>query len=259
MTHTFYKYQGTGNDFVIIDNRQGIFDKENTALVAKLCDRRFGIGADGLILLEDDDVTDFRMVYYNSDGNESTMCGNGGRCLVAFANKIGVIGNTASFIAIDGIHSAVIENNEVQLQMQDVSNVQDHQTHVFLDTGSPHHVELKNDLASLDIQQEGATIRYGAPYNEEGSNVNFVEKIDSKTFQVRTYERGVEGETLSCGTGVTAVGIAMNYLGETVNNMVTLKTKGGDLKVSFERENSSFHNVWLIGPATFVYKGEVSW
>lgn len=259
MTHTFYKYQGTGNDFVIIDNRQGIFDKENTALVAKLCDRRFGIGADGLILLEDDDVTDFRMVYYNSDGNESTMCGNGGRCLVAFANKIGVIGNKASFIAIDGIHSAVIENNEVQLQMQDVSNVQDHQTHVFLDTGSPHHVELKNDLASLDIQQEGATIRYGAPYNEEGSNVNFVEKIDSKTFQVRTYERGVEGETLSCGTGVTAVGIAMNYLGETVNNMVTLKTKGGDLKVSFERENSSFHNVWLIGPATFVYKGEVSW
>ena len=259
MTHTFYKYQGTGNDFVIIDNRQGIFDKENTALVAKLCDRRFGIGADGLILLEDDDVTDFRMVYYNSDGNESTMCGNGGRCLVAFANKIGVIGNKASFIAIDGIHSAVIENNEVQLQMQDVSNVQDHQTHVFLDTGSPHHVELKNDLASLDIQQEGATIRYGAPYNEEGSNVNFVEKIDSETFQVRTYERGVEGETLSCGTGVTAVGIAMNYLGETVNNMVTLKTKGGDLKVSFERENSSFHNVWLIGPATFVYKGEVSW
>ena len=112
---------------------------------------------------------------------------------------------------------------------------------------------------SLDIQQEGATIRYGAPYNEEGSNVNFVEKIDSETFQVRTYERGVEGETLSCGTGVTAVGIAMNYLGETVNNMVTLKTKGGDLKVSFERENSSFHNVWLIGPATFVYKGEVSW
>jgi diaminopimelate epimerase len=259
MTHAFYKYQGTGNDFVIIDNRQHVFDKENTKLVAQLCDRRFGIGADGLILLENDATTDFKMVYYNSDGNQSTMCGNGGRCLVAFAKEIGVIKDKTTFMAIDGVHHAEIDNGIVKLQMQNVPEVEEHQSHTFLDTGSPHHVELRNAVNDIDIQTEGSKIRYGAPYNEEGSNVNFVEKVDGDTFLVRTYERGVEGETFSCGTGVTAVGIAMNYIGETEKNLVNLKTKGGDLKVSFNRTNDEFKDVWLIGPATMVYKGEVSW
>lgn len=259
MTHAFYKYQGTGNDFVIIDNRQHVFDKENTKLVAQLCDRRFGIGADGLILLENDATTDFKMVYYNSDGNQSTMCGNGGRCLVAFAKEIGVIKDKTTFMAIDGVHHAEIDNGIVKLQMQNVPEVEEHQSHTFLDTGSPHHVELRNAVNDIDIQTEGSKIRYGVPYNEEGSNVNFVEKVDGDTFLVRTYERGVEGETFSCGTGVTAVGIAMNYIGETEKNLVNLKTKGGDLKVSFNRTNDEFKDVWLIGPATMVYKGEVSW
>ena len=259
MTHPFYKYQGTGNDFVIIDNRQHIFDKNNTKLVAHLCDRRFGIGADGLILLEGHETADFEMVYYNSDGNQSTMCGNGGRCMVAFAKEIGVIDSKASFMAIDGLHYAEIDNGIVKLQMQDVTKLENHNSHVFLDTGSPHHVELTENVSELDVVREGAMIRYGKPYNEEGSNVNFVEKIDDETFIVRTYERGVEGETLSCGTGVTAVGIAMNYIGETEKNMVTLKTKGGELKVVFDKNESSFSNIWLIGPAEMVFKGEISW
>lgn len=259
MIHTFYKYQGTGNDFVIIDNRQDIFDKKNTKLVASLCDRRFGIGADGLILLENDRDTDFKMVYYNSDGNQSTMCGNGGRCLVAFAKEIGVIEDKATFMAIDGIHHAEIEDGIVKLQMQDVPIVEDHRSHIFLDTGSPHHVELRKAVNSIDIQTEGSRIRYGEPYNDEGANVNFVEKIDDETFLVRTYERGVEGETFSCGTGVTAVGMAMNYIGETEKNLVTLKTKGGDLKVAFNKKDDGFGNVWLIGPATMVYKGAIAW
>ena len=258
MAQTFYKYQGTGNDFIIIDNRQDIFDKSNTKLVAQLCDRRFGIGADGLILLENDTTTDFKMVYYNSDGNQSTMCGNGGRCLVAFAKEIGVIQDKAIFRAIDGVHRAEIDNGIVKLQMQNVTKVEDHQSHVFLDTGSPHHVEIRSTINDIDIKTEGSKIRYGAPYNEEGSNVNFVEKVDESTFLVRTYERGVEGETFSCGTGVTAVGIAMNYIGETEKNLVNLKTKGGNLKVSFTRTNDEFKEVWLIGPATMVFKGEIS-
>jgi len=259
MKHTFYKYQGTGNDFVIIDNRNDIFDKKATDLVAKLCDRRFGIGADGLILLENHDEVDFEMVYYNSDGNESTMCGNGGRCLVAFAREIGVIENEAAFLAIDGLHRAKIENDIVKLQMQDVSKVSTFEKHTFLDTGSPHHVEMRFNIDAIDIQKEGAFIRYGTPYNDEGANVNFVEKINDDVFSVRTYERGVEGETFSCGTGVTAVGIAMNATGNTHNNLITLQTKGGDLKVAFKQEGTMFKDVWLIGPAIMVYKGDIEW
>ena len=202
MKHTFYKYQGTGNDFVIIDNRDGVFDKKNTNLIAKLCDRRFGIGADGLILLENHDDVDFRMVYYNSDGNESTMCGNGGRCLVAFAKEINVIDNEAIFLAIDGMHHATIEDDIVKLQMQDVIGIKIFDKHVFIDTGSPHHVEVRENIDVIDIQKEGASIRYGQPYNKEGANVNFVEKISDTVFAVRTYERGDEGETFSCGTEV---------------------------------------------------------
>jgi len=257
MQQIFYKYQGTGNDFVMIDNRQETFDKNNTKLIDFLCDRRFGIGADGLILLENHKEFDFKMVYYNADGNESTMCGNGGRCLVAFAQQLGIISDKATFEAIDGLHHAEIENGIVKLQMQDVTAIEKHPKHVFLNTGSPHHVQFEDQIEDFDIKNKGAKIRYGAPYNEAGSNVNFVKKISEATFAVRTYERGVEDETLSCGTGVTAVALAMNYLGETSEDLVTLKTQGGDLKVSFEKKDGVYKNVWLIGPAKFVYKGTI--
>ena len=219
MKQTFYKYQGTGNDFVMIDNRQQTFDKNNTNLVSLLCDRRFGIGADGLILLENHDTHDFKMVYYNADGNQSSMCGNGGRCLVAFAKQLGIISNKAVFEAIDGLHHATIEGDIVKLQMQNVDAVENHKSHIFLDTGSPHHVQFEASIDDFDIKTKGAKIRYGAPYNEAGSNVNFVKKQSDTSFKVRTYERGVENETLSCGTGVTAVALAMHYIGETEKNL----------------------------------------
>jgi len=257
MQQTFYKYQGTGNDFVMIDNRQETFNKEDIKQIAFLCDRRFGIGADGLILLENHPTLDFRMVYYNADGNESTMCGNGGRCLVAFAKQLGVINDKAVFEAIDGLHHASIENNIVRLQMQDVAIVEKHPQHVFLNTGSPHHVQFEAEIENFDIKTKGAKIRYGAPYNETGSNVNFVKKISDHIFAVRTYERGVEDETLSCGTGVTAVALAMHALKETDKNIITLKVQGGELQVSFSVENGSYKNIWLIGPATFVFKGTI--
>ncbi|WP_136481436.1 diaminopimelate epimerase [Cognatitamlana onchidii] len=255
MQQTFFKYQGTGNDFVMIDNRQQMFDKNDTKRIKYLCDRRFGIGADGLILLEDHPDYDFKMVYYNADGNESSMCGNGGRCLVAFARQLGVITNKATFEAIDGLHHAFIDGDIVKLQMVDVNDIEKHDHHVFLNTGSPHHVQFENQIQDFNIQNQGSKIRYGAPYNEAGTNVNFVKKLSDDTFRVRTYERGVEDETLSCGTGVTAVAIAMHALGETSNNEVKLNVEGGELKVNFQEENGSYNNVWLIGPAIKVFEG----
>lgn len=257
MKQTFYKYQATGNDFVMIDNRQQNFDKNNTKLISLLCDRRFGIGADGLILLENHTTHDFKMVYYNADGNQSSMCGNGGRCLVAFAKQLGIISNKAVFEAIDGLHHATIEGDIVKLQIQNVDAVENHRTHIFLDTGSPHHVQFEASIDDFDIKTKGAKIRYGAPYNEAGSNVNFVKKQSDSSFKVRTYERGVENETLSCGTGVTAVALAMHYIGETEKNLITLQTQGGNLQVSFNIENGVYNNVWLIGPATMVFQGEI--
>lgn len=254
----FYKYQGTGNDFVVIDDRQLQFPQNDAKLIAKLCDRRFGIGADGLILLHEDTDTDFRMVYYNADGNQSTMCGNGGRCIVAFAKYLGLIDNHTTFMAIDGLHHAEIEGDVVKLQMQDVAKVDDFDNHLFLDTGSPHHVEMKTDLASIDIKEDGAKIRYGAPYFEEGSNVNFVSQTGEDQFSVRTYERGVEDETLSCGTGVTAVAIGMYESGRTKAKTIFLETLGGQLQVAFEPNGTGYKNIFLQGPAMMVYKGEIT-
>lgn len=258
MQISFYKYQGTGNDFVMIDNRSGFFPKDNVQLVAHLCNRRFGIGADGLILLENDDETDFRMVYYNSDGNLSSMCGNGGRCLVAFAKKLNVINNSCTFIATDGLHHATIsENGRVSLQMIDVSEVKISPNAVFLNTGSPHHVQMVEDLEYYNVKENGATIRYGALYGKEGSNINFVKKINDNTFSLRTYERGVEDETLACGTGATAVAIAMNATGQTNATSIKLNVEGGKLQVCFDKKDEKFTNVFLIGPAEFVFKGEI--
>ncbi len=256
---TFYKYQGTGNDFVIVDNRLQTINKNDTKRIATICDRRFGIGADGFILLETDENVDFKMVYYNADGNESTMCGNGGRCIVAFAKFLNIIENDTEFIAIDGLHKAKIEDGLVYLQMQDVSEIESFGNHMFLDTGSPHHVELVSKLKDFDVKSNGEKIRNGAPYNEAGSNVNFVEQISTENFAVRTYERGVEDETLSCGTGVTAVALAMHKSGKTKANKINLQTQGGPLNVTFSANENGYDNIWLIGPAEQVFKGELKW
>lgn len=255
MKINFNKYQGTGNDFVMIDNREHQFPKNDINLINKLCDRRFGVGADGLILLENSDSSDFRMIYFNADGNESTMCGNGGRCIVAFAKKLGIISNNTTFMAIDGIHNATINDSLVSLQMIDVDTITNNKTHLFLNTGSPHHVEFVEDISIIDIISKGRSIRNGAPYFEEGTNVNFVEQIDNNTFKVRTYERGVEDETLSCGTGVTAVAIATNIANKSSETEINIETLGGKLTVRFSKENDVFKEVFLIGEATFVFDG----
>ena len=259
MELTFYKYQGTGNDFVMIDNRQATFPVTNVKLIESLCDRRFGIGADGLILLENDTQADFKMVYFNSDGNQSTMCGNGGRCIVAFAKKLKIINNQAAFNAVDGLHYATIAVDEsVSLQMKNVETINVTPKYVFLDTGSPHHVEMVSDLKNYDIKQNGAEIRYSTLYGKSGSNVNFVEQINENTFAIRTYERGVEDETLSCGTGATAVAIAMKKIGKTDSNDININVQGGNLSVSFTPMDTIFTNVFLKGPAKFVFEGVIS-
>jgi diaminopimelate epimerase len=254
----FYKYQGTGNDFVMIDNRSNGFPKENFQLVAHLCDRRFGIGADGLILLDNDTDTDFRMVYYNSDGNLSSMCGNGGRCLVAFAKKLNVIQDETTFMATDGLHYAkVADDGIVSLQMIDVAEIKNTPEYSFLNTGSPHHVQIVEDLQHYNVKENGAALRYGNLYGQEGCNINFVKKIDETTFSLRTYERGVEDETLACGTGATAVAIAMNATGQTHLNAINLNVEGGKLAVSFDKVDGKYTNVFLKGPAEFVFKGTI--
>ena len=258
MQLTFYKYQGTGNDFIMIDNRLNIFPKENTQFIEQLCDRRFGIGADGLILLENHTTYDFKMVYFNSDGNESSMCGNGGRCLVAFAKQIGIIEAAAEFEAVDGYHYAkIIGDDLVSLQMKDVDRIAVHQDYSFLNTGSPHHVQIVSDLKNLDVKTEGAKIRYSDLYGKAGSNINFVHQLENDIFVVRTYERGVEDETLSCGTGATAVAIAMHHVCKTKSNSIDLQVEGGKLSVQFKENNGVYSDVFLVGPATFVFEGMI--
>lgn len=253
----FYKYQGTGNDFVMIDNRSLFFPKDNVQLINKLCDRRFGIGADGLILLEPSKTADFTMVYFNADGNEGSMCGNGGRCLVAFANQLEVIKNETTFDAVDGLHYATINNGIVSLKMIDVSEISTQNTDLFLNTGSPHHIQFSDNVAAINVKELGAKIRYGAPYFEEGTNVNFAEQVSENAFKVRTYERGVEDETLACGTGVTAVAIAANNANKTSKNTIQLEVLGGNLEVSFDKNETSYTNVFLKGPAQFVFEGDI--
>jgi diaminopimelate epimerase len=256
MDLTFYKYQGTGNDFVMIDNRDLGFPKENTSLIHKLCDRHFGIGADGIILIENDDKHDFKMIYYNADSSE-TFCGNGGRCAVAFAKRLQMIDSKTNFIAFDGPHYATIENKIISLQMIDVTEIKVNKNSVFAYTGTQHHVEMVDNLDGYPVFENGKNIRYS--YDSPGSNVNFVQKINNTTFRVRTYEKGVEDETLACGTGVTAVAIAMHKTNQTESNHITLPVEGGELEVSFEAEKDVYKNVLLKGPAAFVYKGTITY
>ena len=255
----FQKYQGTGNDFVMIDNRNLHFPKNNEQFIEKLCNRRFGIGADGLILLENHSSTDFQMVYYNSDGKQSSMCGNGGRCIVNFAKSLNIIKNETTFMAIDGSHYATIDAEDiVSLQMKNVENIKITDDYVFLDTGSPHHIVHAENLDLLDVKTAGSSIRYSDLYGEKGSNINFVSQISHDTFAIRTYERGVEDETLSCGTGATAVAIAMKATGKTNANHVNIQVQGGNLAVYFTTINGQFKNVFLKGDAQYIYKGVIS-
>ncbi len=254
-TTKFYKFQGTGNDFIMIDNRDLIFPK-NTETIARLCDRRFGIGGDGLILLENEKGYDFKMVYYNSDGNESTMCGNGGRCLVAFAYMLDIFEEQCRFIAIDGPHDASIDNGLVQLKMIDVDVVEDFEGNTVLNTGSPHFVQRVENLKDYEVFAKGKAIRNSEKFLKEGINVNFVEVLAENQLFVRTYERGVEDETYSCGTGVTAS--AISYLRNKNMNEVKVKVLGGNLKVRLEKDGDSFKNIWLEGPAKLVFEGKVN-
>lgn len=259
MTLNFYKYQGTGNDFIIIDNRDLKFNRADNELVAKLCNRRFGIGADGLMLLQSKAGYDFEMVYYNSDGNESSMCGNGGRCIVEFARILGLLKEKAHFIAIDGKHEAVVKSSFISLKMKDVNEVELNDDFSFLNTGSPHYVAFVKNINSYNVVEEGRKIRTNNRFKIEGTNVNFIEKQVDDLF-VRTYERGVEGETYSCGTGVTAAALVAAIKNvSTAKNYCDIKTLGGNLKVKFTKHSdNSFTDVWLEGPATFVFKGEIT-
>lgn len=255
MTITFSKYQGAGNDFILLDNRD-LSTKLSTEQIARLCDRRFGIGADGFMLLETQDGYDFKMVYYNADGREGSMCGNGGRCITRFAFDCGIHRECYHFIAVDGPHIATLEeDSNIRLQMKDVPTVENHPSYDFLDTGSPHVVITVNDINEVDVVKEGREIRYSGAFGEKGTNVNFVMALDNSGIYVRTYERGVEDETFSCGTGVTASALmsAHNDLGF---NHVDVKTKGGNLYVEYEKTGeSSFKNIWLAGPADKVFEG----
>lgn len=258
MTISFFKYQGAGNDFILIDNRKNQV-KLTTQQIQKLCDRHFGIGADGLILLEHSRIADFKMIYFNADGKQSTMCGNGGRCIVSFAKKLKIIKHHTTFEAIDGIHYAeILKNNIIRLQMQDITNIQILKNAYILNTGSPHYVQFVKNLSSINVYEEGRKIRYSKAFKKEGINVNFVEIKDKNNIIVRTYERGVENETLSCGTGVTASAIATAYQYQLPKGNINISTKGGNLQVEFEKYKSKqYKNIFLIGNAELVFKGKI--
>ena len=256
MQLTFYKYQGTGNDFIILNNLNQEYTL-TTEQIRHLCDRRFGIGGDGLMLLNASLQHHFHMEYYNADGRESSMCGNGGRCLVKFAHQQGIEKDKYFFTAVDGLHEAVIQpDGWVYLKMKDVHSVTKRLSNWVLDTGSPHLVQHATDVRGMDVYTDGKAIRYSNDYKEAGINVNFAEEEEDNIF-VRTYERGVEDETLSCGTGVTAAALVFAH-NDVGFNRVNVKTLGGKLAVEFDKTgHDTFENIWLCGPAEFVFKGRV--
>jgi diaminopimelate epimerase len=253
---TFHKYQGTGNDFVMIDDRKETFDLKRKDLIAKWCDRRFGIGADGVILIRNHHTCDFEMIYFNPDGSQS-LCGNGSRCAIRFAHDLGIIGHRCLFEAVDGEHQGNIDGNIISVKMQDVGKPSELDGEYFIDTGSPHHIKIVKELAIVDVRTEGKSIRDSQVYQPGGTNVNFVEPSNG-TVMIRTFERGVEDETLSCGTGVTAAALVMASLG--YSSPVKVKARGGELMVSFDRRNDqSFQEIYLRGPAEKVYQGAINY
>lgn len=259
MKHSFYKYQGTGNDFILFDDRSSSIHPTAEVIIT-MCDRRFGIGADGVILLRLSEGIDFEMVYYNADGRLSSMCGNGGRCITSFARMLGLIKMHAQFLAADGLHESEFVSTApdiVRLKMKDVQRIESGTEGFILDTGSPHLVIQASEVHQLDVKKDGSELRYNERFRKDGVNVNFVEVSGSEIF-VRTYERGVEDETLSCGTGVTAAALVARHKGWLENDVtpVNVNCPGGSLKVYAEKSEEGFSDIWLEGPAVFVFKGE---
>jgi diaminopimelate epimerase len=254
----FYKFHGTGNDFILIDDRNRSFSVSDS-LIEQMCDRHFGIGADGLILLREKEGYDFEMIYFNADGKEGTMCGNGGRCIVAFSDFLSLIGQKAKFLAVDGEHHGIIldrSNQEwmVRLKMSDVLGLENENDGYLVDTGSPHLVCFAGNIHELDVYHEGRKIRYSDRFIKKGVNVDFAQ-MEEKEIYLRTYERGVEKETLSCGTGATATALAYAYMHSLPSGPVSIRTKGGTLTISFKRVGQKFHDIWLEGPAKKVFQG----
>jgi diaminopimelate epimerase len=256
----FYKYQGTGNDFVMLDGRSKKFVLPSEKQINQLCHRQFGIGADGLIVICKSKKADFEMLYFNADGKPGSMCGNGGRCAIAFAKELGLIKTKTQFLAYDGAHEGAIDNKgAVTIRMSDVKGISKEGQDFELNTGSPHYIIFKKEIYKLDVFSEGQKIRYNKVYSDKGINVNFVD-IRKNDLYVRTYERGVENETLSCGTGVTAAAIAFANLEKKKKNYtIKIQTLGGNLKVSFKtKDHNLFTEIQLTGPATQVYQGQIN-
>ena len=268
MSIPFYKFHGAGNDFILIDNRQGLFNRSglhNQQAIYQLCHRHFGIGADGLMLLEEVAQHDFGMIYFNSDGREGSMCGNGGRCMVAFARFLGITGKEARFRAIDGTHHARILEEapnkwSITLEMQDATPPQYNESRYFVNTGSPHLVIFHEDIATIDVITRGKELRNAPEYAPKGINVNFVQVAGQNHLLVRTYERGVENETLACGTGAVAAALVAWAHGiQNPENRYLLQAPGGQLQVAFtppEKPEGVFTGVSLTGPAQLVFSGK---
>ena len=253
MKINFTKYEGNGNDFIIIDDRKEEFSEDNVLMISKLCDRKFGIGADGLILLRKHKVYDFQMIYFNSDGNESSMCGNGGRCLVSYALQLDIDLKTNSFLAIDGVHKFKVVDNEIYLKMNDVKDIVVKNGYNFINTGSPHVVQIVENVDVINVYEQGKKIR--RQFQEmNGVNVNFV-SFNNDIIKCRTFERGVENETLSCGTGVVAVALYAFKKKKISDNKIIVSTKGGSLSVSFKNDGNSFREIWLKGDINKIFDG----
>jgi diaminopimelate epimerase len=258
MKMNFFKYQGNGNDFIFIDDRNDVFPKlQSEHLIAKMCDRRFGIGADGLVRIQNHELADFEMVYYNADGKVGSMCGNGGRCAIHFSNHLGICEIHTKFLAYDGLHHGeILQNGWISLEMRPTSYPEKVQDHAFeIDTGSPHYVQFEEDIAKIEVMKEGRKIRYSPKYVDQGINVNFVEVKQDKSLCVHTYERGVEDETLACGTGVTAAAISYLTHFNLQQESVEIETKGGPMRVRLKRGIDSFESILLEGPVSQVFSG----
>ncbi|MGC6480411.1 MAG: diaminopimelate epimerase [Flavobacteriaceae bacterium] len=257
MSVTFYKYEGAGNDFILFDNRQEDFHLSKETL-AQLCDRRFGVGADGLMTINPSTSADFHLDYYNADGSIGSLCGNGSRCAVAFAHRLELMADKTQFTAADGLHQARLDvaTNLVELSMHPVHEITDHGDYIFMDTGSPHHVQLVSALEQVDVPSLGKQLRHDV-HGFSGANINFVEQKSPNAFAIRTYERGVEAETLACGTGAVAAAIAMHYSQQSASTTIEMHALGGVLKVQFNPAASAYTDILLTGPATFVFKGEL--
>jgi diaminopimelate epimerase len=257
MILNFHKFQGTGNDFIMVDNFSGKYDNLSVDLVRKLCDRRFGIGADGLIVLHRKEGYDFEMDYFNSDGSKS-FCGNGARCSVAFAFTLGLEKEHFQFWAIDGAHEAFLEGENIGVKMKNCEFPIQVGDDYFLDTGSPHYLVFQDNLTHDKVMELGRKIRYSETYKLNGVNVNLIKAENERELSIATYERGVENETLSCGTGATACALLHAHLSGQFKNEIFVNVKGGKLSIRFEKTQDRFENIWLIGPAKMTFRGEAT-